>query len=86
MHELGVRAGEVHHVHGDLILGIEDVHVVLALDLLVVQAIPHVGIDEVSTLDAVDLVGDDDAVIRSVDLHRLFNLPALPHSAAGVVR
>ena len=32
------------------------------------------------------LVGDNDAVIRGVDLHRLFYLPALPYSAAGVVR
>ena len=50
VHELGACAGEVHHVHGDLILGIEHVHVVLTRDLLVVQAIPHVGVDEVGAL------------------------------------
>ena len=45
-------------VHGDLILGIEHVHVVLARDLLVVQAIPHVGVDEVGALDAVSYTQD----------------------------
>ena len=60
VHELGVGAGEVHHVHGDLVLGIEDIHVVGAGDLVVVQAVPHVGVDEVGALDGLDVVGDHD--------------------------
>ena len=83
VHELGVGAGEVHHVHGDLILGIEHVHVVLARDLLVVQAIPHVGVDEVGALDALDVVGDDNraagdlAVLLGDGHHLLAELGAL---------
>ena len=33
-----------------------------------------------------DLVGDDHNVVVPIDLHGLFQLPALPHPAAGVVR
>ena len=83
VHELGVGAGEVHHVHGDLILGIEHIHVVLARDLLVVQAIPHVGVDEVGALDALDVVGDDNraagdlAVLLGDGHHLLTELGAL---------
>jgi len=60
VHELRVGTGEVHHVHGHLVLGVEDVHVGGAVHLLVVEAVPHVGVDEIGTLDALDVVGDGD--------------------------
>ena len=60
VHELGIGAGGVHQVPGHLVLRAEHVHVVLAGDLLVVEAVPHVGVDEVGALDAGDVVGDGD--------------------------
>ena len=58
MHELRGGARIVHHVHGDLVLRIEDVHVGGAFLFVVVQAIPNVGINEIGALDALDIVGD----------------------------
>ena len=44
--------------------------------------VPVTGHDDVRPY----LVGYDDAIVRGVDLHCTLYLPALPHSAAGIVR
>ena len=62
VHELGVRGGHRHELFGHLVRRVEDGHALVLRQLLVVQAVPHVGVHEVGVLHGLlAVVGDGDA-------------------------
>ena len=75
MHEFAAEVPQLHQLAVDLIV-VEDAHALFLRHLVFVEAVPHIGIDEVRAAYALAVIGDKVAAAgeRAVLLHDLLVL------------